>query len=121
MTRILTAITATCVLLAFSAAAADDSPFRMDKKLFKSRVKVVALSPIDAAPALQMPDSAEVIVQGEITKHLEKRGYEVIPASVLRKLRATMEQQVGGGFRTRVPARSTTRAHRPFASTAIAS
>ncbi len=96
LTRILTAITATCGLLAFSAAAADDSPFRMDKKLFKSRVKVVALSPIDAAPALQMPDSAEVIVQGEITKHLEKRGYEVIPASVLRTLRATMEQQVGG-------------------------
>ena len=96
LTRVPAGITAICVLLAFPAAAADDSPFRMDKKVFKQQVKMVALSPIDAAPVVQMPDSAEAIIQEEITKRLEKRGYEVIPASVLRNIRATMEQQVGG-------------------------
>ena len=96
LTRVLAAIAAACVLLALPAAAADDSPFRMDKKVFKQQVKMVALSPIDAAPVVQMPDYAEAIIQDEITKRLEKRGYEVIPASVLRNLRATMEQQVGG-------------------------
>ena len=96
LTRFLAGITATCVLLAFPAAAADESPFRIDKKVFKRQVRMVALSPIDAAPMLQMPDSAETIIQEEITKKLEKRGFEVIPASALRQIRETMEQQVGG-------------------------
>lgn len=97
MTRVLGATIAALVFLVVPAAAADDdSPFLIDKKIFKKQVKSVALTPVDAPEAVKMPDFAEAIIQEEIAKRLRKRGYEVIPASVLGDIRETMRQQVGG-------------------------
>jgi len=90
------------VLLASAAitlpamAASKDDAFVIDKKEFKKQLKTIALSPIDADPVLKMPDSVAVMVEEEITKHLEKRGYVVIPSSVLGGIRKKMEAQVGG-------------------------
>jgi hypothetical protein len=97
MARGLAVLTAASLLVALHpAAAADESPFLIDKKIFKRQVKSVALAPIDAPEAVRMPDSAEAIILEEIVKHLRKRGYEVIPASVLGDIRDTMKRQVGG-------------------------
>jgi len=43
-----------------------------------------------------MPDSVGAILEQEITAHLQKRGYTVIPSSVLAGIRQQMEAQVGG-------------------------
>lgn len=97
MTRVLAAITAASIFILVPAAwAGDESPFLIDKKVFKKQVKSVALSPIDAPEAVRMPDSAKAIIQEEIAKYLRKRGYEVIPASVLGDIREVMKRQVGG-------------------------
>lgn len=83
--------------VALPAAAADkDSPFTIDKRDFKKQYKTIALSPIDADPVLQMPDSVAAMIEEEVTKHLQKRGFTVIPSSVLAAIRETMEAQVGG-------------------------
>ena len=78
------------------AVAADDSPYFIDKRTFKKQYKVIALAPIDADPALHMPDSAARMIEEEITARLQKRGYTVLPTSVLAGIRKTMEEQVGG-------------------------
>ncbi len=86
----------TCAMAALPAVAAKDDAFTISKKEFKKQYKVIALSPIDADPILKMPDSVAAMVEEEITKHLEKRGYVVIPSSILGEIRKRMEAQVGG-------------------------
>ena len=44
----------------------------------------------------KMPDSVAAMIEAEITTHLQKRGYTVIPSSVLADIRKEMEKQVGG-------------------------
>jgi hypothetical protein len=86
-----------CAAIAIPAVAAKkDDAFVIDKKEFKKQFKTIALSPIDADPVLKMPDSVAAMVEEEITKHLEKRGYVVIPSSVLGGIRNKMEALVGG-------------------------
>jgi len=79
-----------------SIAADDDSPFRIDKRDFKKQYKTIALSPVAATATLKMPDSVAKMIEEEVTRHLQKRGYTVLPSSVLGGIRATMAAQVGG-------------------------
>lgn len=78
------------------SAADKESPFNIEKRDFKKKIKTIALAPVDASAQLQMPDSAGAMLEAEITKHLQKRGYTVIPSTVLAGIRKTMEEQVGG-------------------------
>ena len=77
-------------------AARTDEAFFISKRDFKKQYKTIALSPVDADAVFGMPDSVAVMIEEEITKHLEKRGYTVLPSSVLADIRKTMEEQVGG-------------------------
>jgi hypothetical protein len=79
-----------------SMAANDDSPFLIDKREFKKQYKTIALSPVDAVAALKLPDSVARMIEEEVTRHLQKRGYTVLPSSVLGGIRAAMESQIGG-------------------------
>lgn len=86
-----------CFVLVLPATAADkDSPFLIDKRDFKKQFKTIALSPIDADAVLKMPDSVARMIEAEVTRHLQKRGYTVMPTSMLAGIRDTMESQVGG-------------------------
>lgn len=91
------ALIAFCLAIAPAAIAADkDSPYYIDKRTFKKQYKVIALAPIDADALLQMPDTVARMIEEEITARLKKRGYTVLPSSVLADIRANMEKQVGG-------------------------
>ena len=97
MRIVLGAITLFCLAVSMPGAAADkDSPFLISKKEFKKQYQTIALSPVDADALLQMPEAVGAMIEEEVTKHLQKRGYEVIPTSVLAGIRETMEGQVGG-------------------------
>jgi hypothetical protein len=82
------------VLPAF--AASGDEAFMVDKRDFKKTYKVIALMPVDADPYLEMSDSVAAMLEQEVVAHLQKRGYTVLPSSVLAGIRAEMAQQVGG-------------------------
>lgn len=84
------------LLLSATASAAKDEAFLIDKRDFKKQCKVIALAPIDADPYLEMPDAVAAMLEQEVTARFEKRGYTVIPSSVLADIRRTMEEQVGG-------------------------
>ena len=94
MSRILFALL--IAALAAPALAADDSPFLIDKRDFRKQFRTIALAPVDADASLEMPDSVAKMIEEEVTRHLEKRGYTVLPTSVLAGIRETMEEQVGG-------------------------
>lgn len=85
------------LLVAFTWVAADDEvAFRVDKKQFKQQVRTIALTPVDFDGYFDLPDAVANLLEQEVTKRLEKRGYTVIPSSVLAGIRRTMAQQVGG-------------------------
>jgi hypothetical protein len=77
-------------------AAEKYDPYSIDKRTFKNEYQRIALAPIEAGAALDMPDPAKQMIEEEITKHLEKRGFTVIPSAVLADIRKTMIDQVGG-------------------------
>jgi hypothetical protein len=79
-----------------SIAADGDSPFMLDKREFKKQYKTIALAPVDAVATLKMPDSVARMIEEEVTRHLQKRGYTVLPSTVLGGIRAAMEAQIGG-------------------------
>ncbi len=79
---------------AFSADK--ESPYTIPKKAFKQQYKTIALSPVDADGIFDMPDAVAAMLEEEITKHLQKRGFTVIPTTVLGDIRKKMERQVGG-------------------------
>jgi len=89
-----------CLLaLAFAppASAADkESPYLVDKRSFKKTYKTIALIPVESDPVIKLPESAAEILEQEVTKHLEKRGFKVIPSAELAAIRARMTEQVGG-------------------------
>lgn len=96
MRKTLAALLALFVVVSLPAIAADDSPFLIDKRDFKKQFKTIALVPVDADGLFNMPDSVAAMLEEEVTTHLEKRGYRVIPSSVLAGIRKSMEAQVGG-------------------------
>ena len=77
-------------------AASDDEAFLIKKRDFKKTYKIIALAPVDASLALKMPDSAAQMIEEEVAARLKKRGYTVVPSSVLASISDTMEKQVGG-------------------------
>lgn len=85
------------LLLGATAALADeDNAFLVDKKQFKKQVRTIALTPVDFDGYFDVPAGVAELLEQEVTERLEKRGYLVIPSSVLAGIRRTMEQQVGG-------------------------
>jgi hypothetical protein len=85
------------LLLAGQATALEKKEaFLVDKRDFKKQYQVIALAPVDAEPVLKMPDSVAAVLEEVVTARLQKRGYTVIPSSVLADIRKTMEEQVGG-------------------------
>lgn len=86
-----------CILVSPVLAAKKDDAFLTEKERdFRKTYKVIALTPVDADPVLEMPESAKAIIEQEVTARLQKRGYTVIPSSVLGNIRKQMEEQVGG-------------------------
>ena len=97
MRNVLAALLSCCLLLAGSAIAAKkDDAYKIDKRTFKNDYKTIAFAPVDSDPYLQMPTSVAAKLEAEVTARLRKRGYTVIPSSVLAGIRKTMEAQVGG-------------------------
>jgi hypothetical protein len=96
MRTLLAAVILSFTLVLPVAAARDDSPYFVDKGEFKKQYKVIALAPVDADALFRLPDSVAQMIEEEVTRRLEKRGYEVLPSSILAGIRKTMEQQVGG-------------------------
>ncbi|RZV36081.1 MAG: hypothetical protein EX272_09390 [Chromatiales bacterium] len=97
MNRLGSILVLLCLAVSGSAAAASkDDAYLVNKRDFKKTYKVVALAPVDADPYLEMPDSVAAMLEQEVTARLQKRGYTVIPSSVLAGIRKTMEGQVGG-------------------------
>lgn len=85
------------LLVGATAALADeDNAFLVDKKKFKQQVRTIALTPVDFDGYFDVPAGVAELLEQEVTERLEKRGYSVIPSSVLAGIRRTMEQQVGG-------------------------
>lgn len=90
-------VSALALLLAPVALAADKyDPWFIDKRELKKTYKRIALAPVEAPPNLEMPDSAKRAIEAQVQAHLEKRGYTVVPASVLKGIRERMAEQVGG-------------------------
>lgn len=77
-------------------AAKKDEAFKIKKRDFKNTYKVIALAPVDADPYLEMPETVAAMLEQEVTARLQKRGYTVLPSSVLAGIRKKMEEQVGG-------------------------
>jgi hypothetical protein len=97
MKKTLATFVALCVVIALPALAADkDSPFLIDKRDFRKQFKTIALAPVDADAVLKMPESVARMLEEEVTRHLEKNGYTVIPSSTLAGIREAMAAQVGG-------------------------
>jgi hypothetical protein len=90
-------VTGLALLFAGNLMAADkDDAFLIDKKQFKKQYRTIALTPVDADGYFDMPDRVAAIIEQEVTARLEKRGYKVIPSTVLAGIQKTMEEQVGG-------------------------
>lgn len=83
-------------LVAAPAQADKDDAFLTGKKAFKRDFKVIALAPVDFDVVLEAPPSIAPLIEEEVTRHLEKRGYRVLPSSVLEEIRTTLTEQVGG-------------------------
>jgi len=96
MKRSLVAIVGLCLLASPILAAKKDEAYLISEREFKRNYKTIVLAPVDADALLEMPDSAKAMIEQEITARLQKRGYTVIPSSVLENIRKTMEEQVGG-------------------------
>jgi len=93
---LLAGLAAAALLVRAAAAAPAEEPFKVNKKDFEKTFKVIALEPPDADPYLKVSDSVKAMLEQEVTARLKKRGYTVMPSSVLSGIRAEMTAQVNG-------------------------
>jgi hypothetical protein len=77
-------------------AAAEEEPFKVNKRDFEKTFKVIALAPPEADPYLPLSDAVKAMLEEEVTRRLQKSGFTVMPSSVLAGIRAEMTAQVGG-------------------------
>lgn len=97
MKKLITFLSAFALLAAPLAVVAEKyDPWFVDKRELKKNYQRIALAPVEAGATLKMPDSAKRAIEAQVQEHLEKRGYTVIPPSVLSGIRETMTEQVGG-------------------------
>ncbi|MFK7829596.1 MAG: hypothetical protein AB8B57_07455 [Congregibacter sp.] len=97
MRALLTFTTVLCIAISSLALAADKyDPYFIEKRALKKEYKRIALAPVESGASLAMPESAKQAIEKQITQHLKKRGYIVIPSSILADIRKTMVDQVGG-------------------------
>ena len=93
--------TTLCLLMALSIllpalSMARSSPFSIKKRHFKRQIKSIAVAPIDVTSEFDIPEKTILLIEEEIAKRIEEEGYDVIPASEYRAIRAEMTEQVGG-------------------------
>jgi hypothetical protein len=79
-----------------ATAAEDDPPFKIDKREFEKNIKSIALAPTESDPYLPLSEAVKAMLEQEVRARLEKRGYQVLPSTVLAGIRAEMTAQVGG-------------------------
>ncbi len=84
------------LICAASATYAAESPYVIDKRTFKKTIKTLAITPAEAAAALNMPEEIGHMLETEVARRLERLGYQLIPVDNYRSIRDRMEQQVGG-------------------------
>ena len=96
MKRLVSGILAFALFWSTPAGADKDDAWLINKRDFKKTYKTLALVPVDADAFLEMPDGVAAILEEEVTARLQKRGYTVLPSSVLAGIRREMAKQVGG-------------------------
>lgn len=82
--------------LATVAEAAKNDAYKINKKDFKKQIETIALAAPDAPEWMNLSPQAVATIEQGISRALSRKGYTVLPSSVLQKIRSTMEQQVGG-------------------------
>lgn len=95
--RSLPTLIAACILIfAPFADAAKDEAYKIKKKEFKKQIETIALAPPEALQQLTLPPGSGILIEQEISRALSRKGFTVLPSSVLQTIRDTMKQQVGG-------------------------
>lgn len=61
-----------------------------NKKTLKKEYNHIALTPIDVAASLNMPDSVKQLLESEIIRRLEKKGYKVTKPQIMQSIRDNM-------------------------------
>ncbi len=84
------------VFVSGPAAAADDSPFRVDEKQFQRQIKHVALAPLNVVAYFDLAEATQRELEAEATAILTKKKFDVLPVDVYRAIRDTMIDRVGG-------------------------
>lgn len=84
-------------LLVYSAAPAEEaSPYRVDERDFGRTIRKVAVAPADAAQRVHMPDAVARLVEEEVIRLLDRKGYDVMPVSAYAAIQDRMTDAVGG-------------------------
>lgn len=96
MRALMLGLLSTLLLLGGPVSAADDEPFKVDKREFKKTYRVIALSPPDADGYLRLSGTVRQTLEAEVAARLEKRGYKVMPSKVLADIRDEMTGYLGG-------------------------
>ena len=89
-------ITLVLALLAAPTLANKESPFLIEKKEYKNRVKIVSLAPLDVAPGLDLTPEMHQFIETEAAKQLDKTKVDAIAIEPYARIRDMMVQQVGG-------------------------
>ncbi len=87
---------ATAMLAAGSLQAADDSPYLIEKKVFKKSIRKIALTPLDTPALFALTDEQVAMIEAEMVERLEKKKFDIVPIDTYRQLRDTMIAQIGG-------------------------
>lgn len=79
------------------AASTKDAFIGIKKKTLKKEYTYLAVAPLDAAPALKMPNTIRQQMETAIVERLEKEGFKVLAPDVMRNIREHMKTLVGLG------------------------
>ena len=76
--------------------AADDSPYAIEKREFKKRIKSVALTPLYAPDIFKLDAATRAMIEAEATERMAKTKLKALPIATYAELRQTMADQIGG-------------------------
>ncbi len=79
------------------AASTKDAFIGIKKKTLKKEYRYLAVAPLDASPALKMPDAVRRRMEEDIVARLKKEGFKVLPPEVMRNIRQHMRNLVAVG------------------------
>ena len=86
-----------CILMGLAIvlpalSIARSSHFSVKKRHFKRQIKTIAIAPIDVTSEFDIPEKMMLMIEEEIAKGIKGEGYDVIPASEYRAIRAEMTE-----------------------------